>query len=762
MNTSLSGWIIAATATATAAMIFILDLLIPLGIAVPMWYVIPILLTCLVPGSWITAILTGSTLIMTGLGIVFSEGEFSSSVAADRALASTLQLAIALLVIQYKRSTYQIAEAQQVRDESQLRFRALVERIGDVFWISDPSNHKLVYVSQTFADIWGRNPQDLYDHFETWIEAIHEDDRARVAKDFFENILAGTYDAEYRIMRPDGSIRWIRDRGKPLGVGTLVAGIAEDITERKQAEEALRESEERLQAIMNRAPAAIFIKDRDGRCLFMNDECARVLGLDRTQVKGKTEYELYPAELAKQFRTNDRVVWDSGQGHVLEEHVPQSDNLHTFVSNKFLLRDTNGHPYALCGIATDITERKQAEEALRRAHEELEHRVAERTIELTQSNERLQREITERKQVEATIQRQARLIELSFEPIFVWDLAQGIVEWNRGSEQLYGYSRREVLGQLSHHLLQTRFPVSQAEAEKELLTTGTWRGELRHRTRDKREVIVESRWQLLVIGASRLVLESNRDITKRMSAEVAARQQQRELQRSQAQLQDLTATLFTAQDNERQRIARDLHDDVGQRLAALTIDLQSLSSVPSVLDSTCSHQLTQLGKRTEQIATDLQRLAHDLHPSLLEHAGLEAAVQEHVEEFEARTGLKVTAEVRNLPGTLSIDRATCLYRILQEGLQNVRKHANATHIFIQLLGTTQGVELCIQDDGLGFDVAQEASGEQKGLGLISLHERTWTLHGSFRVKSKRGEGTEVYAWVPLESKQVFKESGTEP
>jgi PAS domain S-box-containing protein len=160
-------------------------------------------------------------------------------------------------------------------------------------------------------------------------------------------------------------------------------------TDIRRAERQGRESEARLRAILDHAPVAMFIKDRQGHHLFMNEECARVLAVDRDAAAGKTEHELFPAELADQFKKNDLPVWTSGQAQSIEEYLPQPDGLHTFLTQKFLLRDLDGVPYALCGIAVDITERQRQADELRRWKDELEVRVHERTQELQASQERL-------------------------------------------------------------------------------------------------------------------------------------------------------------------------------------------------------------------------------------------------------------------------------------------------------------------------------------------------------------------------------------
>lgn len=160
-------------------------------------------------------------------------------------------------------------------------------------------------------------------------------------------------------------------------------------------------------------------------------------------------------------------------------------------------------------------------------------------------------------------------------------------------------------------------------------------------------------------------------------------------------------------------------------------------------------ELDQLHDRAKQLTTDVQRLSHQLHPSALDHLGLEESVREHVEEFAARTGLATEVVVRHLPPAIPVTQATCLYRVLQESLRNVRKHANATSVLIRLLTTARGVGLCVHDDGRGFEDAPETA-RRNGLGLTSMAERVGMLKGTFRVKTKPGDGTEVHAWVPLE------------
>ncbi|MBM3275029.1 MAG: sensor histidine kinase, partial [Candidatus Sericytochromatia bacterium] len=206
--------------------------------------------------------------------------------------------------------------------------------------------------------------------------------------------------------------------------------------------------------------------------------------------------------------------------------------------------------------------------------------------------------------------------------------------------------------------------------------------------------------------------------------------------------------LLKAQDQERQRIARELHDDMTQRLAVLAVEIGSLGRTgPS--NAPIQAHIEGLRKAAAQLAEDIHHFAYRLHPSLLEHLGLEAAIRDHVDDFSRRSGLKVQYLQRDVPRSLSMDVATCLYRVTQESLQNVLKHAEASEVLVRLLGTAKGIGVCIHDNGKGFDPEPDGTAS-RGLGLISMEERVRPFQGTFRIRSSPGKGTEVHAWVPVE------------
>jgi PAS domain S-box-containing protein len=295
------------------------------------------------------------------------------------------------------------------------------------------------------------------------------------------------------------------------------------------------------------------------------------------------------------------------------------------------------------------------------------------------------------------------------------------------SERIHLNDRSRVLGHLNEYLAGKR---------------QEFREEYRIRRRDGRWIWVLDRGVALWNDAGQAVrlVGSEKDITERKQAEEL-------LRRHEAQLKELTAKLLAAQERERQRLARELHDDFTQRLAVLAVDIGSLERSFSPDPSLRDH-LQHLRQAAGQLAHDAQAFAYQLHPSLLEHLGLEAAIRDHVDEFRRRTGLSVRYVRRDVPKSLPLDTATCLYRVTQESLQNVHKHAEPSEVLVRLLSTPNGVGVCIRDNGQGFSPDSDGV-PSPGLGLISMEERVHLMKGVFRVRTQPGKGTEVHAWVPV-------------
>ena len=224
------------------------------------------------------------------------------------------------------------------------------------------------------------------------------------------------------------------------------------------------------------------------------------------------------------------------------------------------------------------------------------------------------------------------------------------------------------------------------------------------------------------------------DITERKLAEAA--------------LAKVSRKLIEAQEQERTRIARELHDDIGQRLAMIATELQQLRENSLILPDVRSC-LDELQKRTSEIATDIQSLSHELHSAKLQYLGIAAAMRSFCQECAEQQKVEIDFKTHDLPSPLSPDNSLCLFRVLQEALHNSAKHSGVRQFEVRLWGTSGEIHLTVKDSGAGFD--REAAKESRGLGLISMEERLKLVKGTLSIESQPQRGTTIHARVPLSS-----------
>jgi signal transduction histidine kinase len=221
-----------------------------------------------------------------------------------------------------------------------------------------------------------------------------------------------------------------------------------------------------------------------------------------------------------------------------------------------------------------------------------------------------------------------------------------------------------------------------------------------------------------------------------------------ERKRTEESLKDLGGRLIAAQEEERRRVARDLHDDFNQRLALLSLELEQLGKQIQPLG--VRHNVEHLQALAREIATDIHRLSHKLHPSKLEHLGLASAIRSLCTELTESGKIRVEFHQSGFPSALDSDVTLGLYRIAQEGLRNCVKHSGAQSARVVLMKTANAVRLTVSDNGCGFNTKSDLM--EKGLGFISMKERLHVLGGEMSVSSRRLRGTRIEAWVPLRTK----------
>lgn len=257
------------------------------------------------------------------------------------------------------------------------------------------------------------------------------------------------------------------------------------------------------------------------------------------------------------------------------------------------------------------------------------------------------------------------------------------------------------------------------------------------RMNEELEQRVKSRTQQLATINEALVTE----ITERMDTERALEFSRRELKR-------LASRLIRIQEDERRRISRDLHDDINQRLALLSMELEAIERQPPASPSALTQTIRTISSRVVELSEDVRHLAYHYHPSILDDLGLSIALRRLVEDTVSRNHLEARVTCPDLPKMPSQEVATCLYRIAQESLNNIVRHAKASRIDVALAHSGMGLTFTITDNGVGFhpDLPRVESG---GLGLLSMKERVALVGGTLTIESAIDTGTRLQACIPL-------------
>jgi PAS domain S-box-containing protein len=401
----------------------------------------------------------------------------------------------------------------------------------------------------------------------------------------------------------------------------------------------------------------------------------------------------------EKFRMEYRLRRHDGEYRwVLDIGVPRFDQNRSFVG--------------YIGICVDVTDRKKAEQALRHTNRVLEEQTA-----LLQAREELLRSFVKHAPAAvAMLDTDMRYLQVS-------------ERWCGD----FGLSSTEVLGR-SHYEIFPDLPDRWKQLHRRALEGETLRAEDDRWDRECGTTWL--RWEIRPWrnsdGLPGGILIFAEDITRRKQIEEA--------------LSDIPRKLIEAQEQERTRIGRELHDDIGQRLALLAVELQQLHENALILPDVRS-RMGEFEHQISEIATDIQELSHELHSAKLQYLGIAGAMRGFCQEFGKQQKVEIDFQTRDLPTPLSADISLCLFRVLQEALHNSAKHSGVRRFEVRLLGTADEIHLTVKDSGVGFD--REAAKTSRGLGLISMEERVKLVTGTFTIESQPQRGTTIHARVPF-------------
>ena len=273
---------------------------------------------------------------------------------------------------------------------------------------------------------------------------------------------------------------------------------------------------------------------------------------------------------------------------------------------------------------------------------------------------------------------------------------------------------------------------------------------LQRREREEELQRLDEGWAARLHARSEELLAVNNALVSEVSKRIDTEQS---LEANRRDLRLLASQLLRLQEEERRRISRDLHDDINQRLALLSIDIEMLEQQLPDASGRTVRTVRTIQDRIVELSDNVRRLAYQFHPSILDDLGLSIALRRLVDDFQTRTGIEARFMGKDIPKHVAKEVVTCLYRVAQEGLANISRHAKAKNVRVELQRVRDGLQLMMSDDGVGFDMNRH-DGQRGSLGLLSMRERVSLVAGTLGIQSTPGEGTQICAWVPFKQERA--------
>jgi PAS domain S-box-containing protein len=475
--------------------------------------------------------------------------------------------------------------------ESEEKYRLLIKNIPSVVY-KGYQDCTVDFVDGKVEELTGYPKSEFDARNLKWDNILIPEDRGKFRRAFLDGLKGSrSYVREYRIRKKNGEIIWVQDRGQiicsPEGRVEYISGVFFDITERRHAEEALRESEARFASFMRHLPGIAVMRDFKGHYLFANEAWERLQHRSNQALPDIAKREAWPAAPAARIDDRDLQVIIQGEPIQTIEEIPQEDGIHNWLFNKFPILDKDGQPVLMGAVGIDITARRRAEEAL---------------------------------------------------------------------------------------------------------------------------------------------------------------------QESEQRLRFLTSQLLSAQERERKRISMELHDELGQSLAVLKLQIRAIERGLREDQQDLKDGCRELLQYLDGVLDNIRRLSQDLSPAILEDLGLQSALKYLINGVSKHYTVKHSFEVEDLDHLFPSDTQIIIYRIFQECLTNISKHAGATEVSIRVREDDGFLSLVLEDNGIGFEPAQLSArrASVRGLGLAALDERARMLGGTLEIRSQPGSGTRVTCVIPIE------------
>ncbi len=620
-----------------------------------------------------------------------------------------------------KRAAEALKKSEALHKEAQR-----VARIGH--WELDPDIGTPVWSEEIFR-IFGLEPDEgepSFTEHETYVQP--EDwpllDKA-VRKAGSEGI---PFDVVFRIVKPGGEIGWMHaigtTRQDDKGHVTKLFGTAQDITDLKKAEEAVHEKTletqyiaDELDLIIENIPGIFFIKDTGNRFIRVNKFVADAFNMTKEKLKGTSCFDLFPYNLAQSYFEDDLEVIKSRQPKLnIDEKWETAYDTRWFNTCKIPYFNNIGEISGVIGISFDITDLKNMNKSLLESEEKYRS-----------------------------------LVESTEDSIYLIDKDCNYLFMNRNHLQRFGLKLDNVVGR-SYEEFHSQEEASEfREKIKQVLTTANSQRYIYESKRDKGHYLRTLIPVKDMHGNVTSVTVLSKDVTEMIQAEENLRQANEDLLREYSQRKRLSRRLIELLESDRRQTAMELHDHVGHTLTSLKMTLEMMQEPLRKDRPDLTAQIEYAQEQTLRVLRDIKEISHGLNPGTLETLGIVSSIRDLCNEIQRYADISIRFFTRNVPHRFSHHKELAVFRIAQEGITNVVKHARAKNVFVNLIHKGGSLFLSVEDDGGGFDPeAAMKSGEgMRPLGLLIMQERAVLLGGEFTVESQAGRGTRLMAEIPL-------------
>jgi PAS domain S-box-containing protein len=601
-----------------------------------------------------------------------------------------------------RRSNTKKEESKTAKAKSDLR-RVIVV-IPQLIWCAFPDG-ALEFCNQRWLEYTGLTMEQAQGW--GWTAAIHPEDRDELLVTWRRVVREGeTGLAEARMRRADGTYHWflistMPQRDEDASVVRWY-GTSTDIQARKDAERAVSEAEQRFRLIADTTPVLIWISDTEKLCTYFNRAWLDFTGRSMDAELGNGWAEgVHPDDLKRCVDTYSQA-FDLRQEFRMEYRLRRYDGEYRWILDIGVPRFNPDCTFAgYIGTGFDVTERKRLEEELRKGEERF---------------------------------RLAAHVGKMF--AYEWDTNTDVIKLSGEFAQILEVEEgAHTTGQL---LLTKVHPDDRERIVAEVANTSS---ELPH-LQDTFRVARSDGTMIWVerIGHIFFDEQGRRLRIASMITNITERKRSEEI------VANVSRRLIEVHEQERMRIARELHDNTNQRLALLAVGIEQIKSDFPIGMAGLRARLDEIGKNAVEISRDVQAMSHELHSSKLNYLGLVAGMKGFCNEFSGMQRVKVVFENHDVPSPVPPEISLCLFRVLQEALHNAAKHSKAREFEVQLWGTSDEIRMSVIDRGVGFDL--EAARKGPGLGLASMQERVRLMKGTLSIETQSGLGTTINVRVP--------------